>query len=140
MKAALEEARQGLAEGGIPVGAVLVRDGQIIGRGHNQRIQQDNPILHGEMACLKDAGPQHSYRDTVLYSTLMPCFMCAGTVVQFRIPRVVVGEARNFEGAGDFLRDQGVEVVDLDAAECIEMLGEYIAENTDQWHGDIGER
>ncbi|MEM1000950.1 MAG: nucleoside deaminase, partial [Bacteroidota bacterium] len=101
MQVAIDEARAGRAEGGIPIGSVLVRDGQLIARGRNKRVQEQNPILHGEMDCLNNAGRIGSYRDTVIYSTLMPCYMCAGTIVQFKIPKVIVGESRTFPGAVD---------------------------------------
>lgn len=146
MRAAIEEARKGLADrNGLPIGAVLVRAGQIIGRGHNRRVQDGDPMAHGEIDCLTRAGRQKTYRDTVLYSTLMPCFLCSGAVVQFGIPKVIVGESVNFpggEGKGgrspDFLRAHGVEVVDLRDPECIEMMGRYTRENPQLWNEDIG--
>src|SRR5690606_23446524 len=113
MKEAIAEARRGAAEGGIPIGSVLVRNGEVIARGHNKRVQEQNPILHGEMDCLNNAGRIGSYRDTVIYSTLMPCYMCAGTIVQFKIPKVIAGESRNFAGAREFMEAHGVEVIDL---------------------------
>jgi len=139
MEEALSEAASGLAEGGIPIGAVLVRSGEVIGRGHNRRVQQDDPVLHAEIDCLRNAGRVGRYADTVLYSTLMPCYLCAGAVVQFGIPKVVAGESRNFAGAGDFLRDHGVEVIDLDLPECYEMMAGFIAGHGDLWNEDIGE-
>ena len=139
MQAAIDEARLGRAQGGIPIGSVLVRNGQIVGRGHNKRVQEDSAIKHGEMDCLTNAGRQRSYRDTVIYSTLMPCFMCAGTIVQFKIPRVVVGEARTFGGARAFMESHGVEVVDLDLAECVEMMREFIEAEPALWNEDIME-
>lgn len=139
MREALSEAMCGRDEGGIPIGAVLARGGQVIGRGHNQRVQQDDPVLHAEIDCLRNAGRVGRYADTVLYSTLMPCFLCAGAVVQFGIPKVVVGESRNFAGAGAFLRGRGVEVVDLDLPECYEMMAGFIAGHGDLWNEDIGE-
>ena len=108
MKMAIAEAQQGLAEGGIPIGSVLVKDGQLVARGHNKRVQENNPILHGEMDCLNNAGRIGSYRQTVIYSTLMPCYMCAGTIVQFKIPKVIVGESQTFSGARAFLESHGV--------------------------------
>lgn len=117
MEEALAEARRGLAEGGIPIGSVLVRAGAIVGRGHNRRVQKGSAILHGEMDALENAGRQRTYRDTVLYSTLAPCWMCSGTIVQFKIPRVVIAEDVTFPGAPEFLRSHGVEVVDLDLPE-----------------------
>ncbi|HEU5314807.1 MAG TPA: nucleoside deaminase [Chloroflexota bacterium] len=138
LSAALEEARRGLAEGGIPIGSVLVRDGEIIGRGHNRRVQLGDPMAHAEIDCLRRAGRQRTYRDTVLYSTLSPCFLCSGAVVQFGLPRVVVGEARTFPGAPDFLRQHGVQVIDLDDAECVSLMTHFISQNPDLWNEDIG--
>ena len=139
MQAAIDEARLGRSEGGIPIGSVLVRDGKIVARGHNKRVQEENPILHGEMDCLNNAGRIGSYRDTVIYSTLMPCYMCAGTIVQFKIPKVIVGENKTFEGAAEFMRSHGVEVVNLDLPECVEMMEQFIAEEPSLWNEDIGE-
>jgi cytosine deaminase len=136
---ALEEARAGLAEGGIPIGAALFRrDGTLLGRGHNRRVQDDDPSVHGETDAFRRAGRQRSYRDTVMVTTLAPCWYCSGLVRQFGIPRVVVGESVNFEGGIDWLRESGVEVVDLHSEECIRMLGEFIAEHPELWHEDIG--
>ncbi|MEZ4773741.1 MAG: nucleoside deaminase [Bacteroidia bacterium] len=139
MQAAIDEALYGLNEGGIPIGSVLVRNGEVISRGHNKRVQEQNPILHGEMDCLFNAGRIGSYRDTVIYSTLMPCYMCAGTIVQFKIPKVIVGESRTFPGARAFMESHGVEVIDLDLAECISMMTQFIAEKPQLWNEDIGE-
>lgn len=139
MQAAIEEAQLGLSEGGIPIGSVLIRDGKILARGHNKRVQEDNPILHGEMDCLFNAGRVGSYTDTVIYSTLMPCYMCAGTIVQFNIPKVIVGESRTFSGAKEFMESHGVEVIDLDLSECVEMMETFIAEKPELWNEDIGE-
>lgn len=139
MQAATREAEVGLSEGGIPIGAVLVRDGTIISRGHNRRVQDDDPLMHAEINCIRNAGRIGGYRDTVLYSTLMPCYLCAGAVVQFGIPKVVVGESVNFAGAGAFLQEMGVEVVNLDIPELVEMLAGYIAGHPDIWNEDIGE-
>jgi cytosine deaminase len=138
MDAAIAEARRGLAAGGIPIGSVLVRDGSIIGRGHNQRVQRADPILHAEIDCLQKAGRIGSYRATTLYSTLMPCYLCAGAVVQFAIPHVVAGESATFAGARTFLEAHGVTVVDLDLEPCKEMMREFIARHPDLWHEDIG--
>jgi cytosine deaminase len=138
MQAAIDEARAGLEEGGIPIGSVLVRDGQIVGRGHNRRVQQDDPILHAEIDCLRNAGRIGSYRETTLYSTLMPCYLCAGAAVQFEIPRVVVGESRTFPGAADFMRTRGLAVTDLDLPECVEMMRSFIETNPSLWNEDIG--
>lgn len=139
MTMAIAEARQGLAEGGIPIGSVLVKDGKVVARGHNKRVQENNPILHGEMDCLNNAGRMGSYRNTVIYSTLMPCFMCAGTIVQFKIPKVIVGESQTFSGARAFLESQGVEVVDLNLPECIRMMEDFIREKPALWNEDIME-
>jgi cytosine/creatinine deaminase len=139
MRLAIDEAKLGLAQGGIPIGSVLVRDGKFIASGHNKRVQEQNPILHGEMDCLNNAGRIGSYRNTVIYSTLMPCYMCAGTIVQFKIPKVIVGESRTFPGAVDFMRSHGVEVIDLDLPECIEMMENFIAAKPELWNEDIGE-
>ena len=139
MQEAIHMAQKSRNEGGIPIGSVLVRAGEIIARGHNKRVQEQNPILHGEMDCLNNAGRIGSYRNTVIYSTLMPCYMCAGTIVQFRIPRVVVGENETFEGAHAFLRDHGVEVINLQLPECIEMMQTFIDEHPELWFEDIGE-
>ena len=139
MKEAEAEARKGLAEGGIPIGSILVRGEKIIGRGHNQRVQKGSAILHGEMDCLMNAGRQKSYLDTVIYSTLCPCYMCSGTMVQFKIPRVVVGEAVNFPGAPEFLRSHGVEVVILNQAALVKMMGDFIQAKPKLWNEDIAE-
>jgi cytosine deaminase len=139
MRAAIEEAREGRREGGIPIGSVLVRDGRILAKGRNKRVQDQNPILHGEMDCLNNAGRIGSYRDTVIYSTLMPCYMCAGTIVQFKIPKVIVGESRTFPGAREFMENHGVEVIDLDLPECVQMMEEFIAAAPELWYEDIGE-
>jgi cytosine deaminase len=145
LRAAIDEAKLGLAEGGLPIGSVLVRDDQIIARGHNRRVQHQNPMAHAEIDCLTNAKLQPTYRDTVLYSTLMPCYLCSGAAVQFGVPKVVVGESVNFpggEGPGgrspDFMRSHGIEVVDLAAEECIEMMRTFIAANPALWNGDIG--
>ncbi len=136
---AINEAKKGLAEGGIPIGSILVRNGKIISGGHNKRVQENNPMVHAEIDCLMNAGRIGSYKDTVLYSTLMPCFLCAGAVVQFGIPKVVVGESKTFGGAVDFMRAHGVEVIDLENEECIKMMEEFIAHNPELWYEDIGE-
>lgn len=139
MQAAIEEAQLGLSEGGIPIGSVLVKDDKIVARGHNKRVQENNPILHGEMDCLNNAGRIGSYKNTVIYSTLMPCYMCAGTIVQFKIPKVIVGESRTFSGARAFMEEHGVEVVDLDLPECVGMMEEFIQAKPELWIEDIGE-
>jgi len=138
ISAAIDEAKKGLSEGGIPIGSVLVKGERIIGRGHNRRVQEESPVLHAEIDCLRNAGRIGSFRDTTLYSTLMPCYLCAGAVVQFGIPKVVVGESRTFAGARDFMASRGVEVVDLDLDECQEMMAAFIAEHPDLWNEDIG--
>jgi cytosine deaminase len=138
LAAAMEEAQQGLREGGLPIGSVLVRGDRIIARGHNRRVQHGNPMAHAEIDCLTNAGRQATYRDTVLYSTLMPCFLCSGAVVQFGIPRVIVGESVNFAGAPDLLRGKGVEVIDLQDSACIRMMADFIRDNPKLWNEDIG--
>ncbi len=138
MQEAIAEARKGLSEGGIPIGSVLVRDGKIIGRGHNRRVQELNPMKHAEIDCLINAGRVGNYRDTILYSTLMPCYLCAGAVVQFNIPKVIVGEARTFPGGVDFMRQHNVEVINLDLDECVGMMKKFIEENPRLWDEDIG--
>jgi creatinine deaminase len=118
---------------------VLVRDGEIIGRGHNRRVQQNNPIMHAEIDCLQNAGRIGKYDQTVLYSTLMPCYLCAGAVVQFGIKKVVAGESKTFSGAQQFLKSKGIEVVDLDLKECKELMTRFIQANSNLWHEDIGD-
>ncbi|OGX90625.1 nucleoside deaminase [Hymenobacter coccineus] len=139
MQAAIDEARMGRAQGGIPIGSVLVRNGQLVSRGRNKRVQENNAIKHGEMDALMNAGRQRTYRDTVLYTTLMPCYMCAGTIVQFKIPKVVVGESRTFGESKEFLESHGVEVVILDLQECVELMNEFIAAEPTLWNEDIME-
>ncbi|HEY9824816.1 MAG TPA: nucleoside deaminase [Stenomitos sp.] len=139
IQAAIAEARQGLQEGGIPIGSVLVKDGQIVGRGHNRRVQQNNPILHAEIDCLQNAGRIGRYQDTVLYSTLMPCHLCAGAVVQFGIKTVIAGESATFPGTKDFMESQGVHVVDLDLDECKQLMHDFITKHPLLWNEDIGE-
>ncbi|MFY0990763.1 nucleoside deaminase [Halomonas sp. C05BenzN] len=141
MRAALEEARQGLAEGGIPVGAVLVHRGVIIGRGRNRRIQLGSTVLHGEMDALDNAGrqPASNYRESILYTTLSPCPMCSGAILLYGIPRVVIGENRNFLGEEALLRSRGVELEVLQAPECIALMEGFIEESPVLWNEDIGE-
>lgn len=139
MKKAIAEAQLGRSEGGIPIGSVLVKDGKVVASGHNKRVQENNPILHGEMDCLNNAGRIGSYRNTVIYSTLMPCYMCAGTIVQFKIPKVVVGESKTFSGAREFMESHGVEVVDLNLPECIGMMEDFIRDKPELWNEDIME-
>lgn len=140
LQVAIAEARRGLAEGGIPIGAALFdRQGRLLGRGHNRRIQEDDPAVHGETDAFRRAGRQRSYRDKIMVTTLAPCWYCSGLVRQFKIGTVVVGEAENFAGGVDWLRANGVEVLDLHSQECIELLAKYIAENPAVWYEDIGE-
>src|SRR5438874_13067732 len=140
LEAALQQARKSLAEGGIPIGSVLVHDGEIIGRGHNCRVQTGSPIDHGEMNCLRNAGrlPARVYQGSVIYSTLSPCPMCSGAIVLYKIPRVVVGENRNFMGAEDFMRENGVQVEVLQDPECIQLMRDFIDRNPELWNEDIG--
>jgi cytosine/creatinine deaminase len=141
LEAAIQEARTGLAEGGIPIGSVLVIDDKIVGRGHNRRVQKGSAILHAEMDCLENAGrlrPQ-DYRRATLYSTLSPCDMCSGTALLYNIPRVVIGENRTFQGPEDYVRSRGVELTIVDNAECIELMRQFIAEHPELWNEDIGE-
>jgi cytosine/creatinine deaminase len=140
LQVAIEEARLGLAEGGIPIGAALFdRQGKLLGRGHNRRIQEDDPSVHGETDAFRRAGRQRSYRDKIMVTTLAPCWYCSGLVRQFKIGTVVVGESENFAGGIDWLRANKIEVIDLHSQECIELLAKYIAENPALWHEDIGE-
>ncbi len=140
LKAALAEARQGLAEGGIPIGSVLVHDGKILGRGHNRRVQRDSAILHGEMDALENAGrqPARIYRASVLYTTLSPCAMCSGAILLYGIPKVVVGENRTFTGEENLLRSRGVEVDVVQDPDCIALMERFIAANPGLWNEDIG--
>ncbi|KYH44856.1 nucleoside deaminase [Branchiibius sp. NY16-3462-2] len=136
---AIEEARAGLAEGGIPIGAALFgADGALLGRGHNRRVQDDDPSVHGETDAFRNAGRQRSYRGTTMATTLSPCWFCSGLVRQFGISRVVVGEAQTFVGGHDWLAENGVEVVVLDDPECVAMMTDFIAEHPDLWNEDIG--
>lgn len=137
---ALEEARQGLAEGGIPIGAALLDgQGRVLGRGHNRRVQEGDPSVHGETDAFRKAGRQRSYRDKVMVTTLAPCWYCSGLIRQFRIGTVVVGESVNFAGGLDWLREHGVCVVDLHSEECIRLLGAWIRGHPAVWNEDIGE-
>lgn len=140
MRAALEEAEKGLAEGGIPIGSVLVHEGRIIGRGHNRRVQQGSAILHGEMDALENAGrlPASVYRECVLYTTLSPCAMCSGAILLYGIPRVVIGEHRTFLGEEALLNARGVTTQVLDAPECVQLMRRFIAAHPALWHEDIG--
>jgi cytosine deaminase len=141
IKAAIEEARKGLQEGGIPIGSVLVIDDEIVARGHNRRVQKGSVVLHAEMDCLENKGRTASpdYRRSVLYSTLSPCDMCSGAVLLYGIPKVVIGENRTFRGPEDYLRSRGVEVEVLDDDTCFRLMTDFIRDNPDLWNEDIGE-
>jgi creatinine deaminase len=137
---AVEEARLGLSEGGVPIGAALFqRSGRLLGRGHNRRVQEGDPSVHGETDAFRKAGRQRSYKDTVMVTTLAPCWYCSGLIVQFQIGAVVVGESRTFRGGIDWLRERGVEVIDLDSHECVDLLGRFISQHPEVWNEDIGE-
>lgn len=137
---AIEEAKLGLDEGGIPIGAALFNvNGDLLGRGHNRRVQENDPSIHGETDAFRKAGRQRNYRDTIMVTTLAPCWYCSGLVRQFNIGTVVIGESVNFQGGTEWLRENGVKVVDLNSAECIKMLGNYIDKHPDIWNEDIGE-
>ena len=137
---AIEEARAGLSEGGIPIGAALFDgDGNLLGRGHNRRVQESDPSIHGETDAFRKAGRQRSYRDTIMVTTLAPCWYCSGLVRQFGIGTVIVGESVNFQGGVDWLRENGVTVIDMNSTECIEMLSTFIRDNPAVWNEDIGE-
>ena len=140
-QAALEEARQGLAEGGIPIGSVLVLDGQIVGRGHNRRVQRGSAILHAEMDAVENAGrlKARDYRRAVLYSTLSPCDMCSGMSLLYRIPKIVIGENRTFQGPEEYLRSRGVELSVLDDPDCLALMDDFIKHQPALWNEDIGE-
>ena len=140
LRVAVKEARQGLAEGGIPIGAALFkRNGELLGAGHNRRVQENDPSVHAETDAFRKAGRQRSYRDTVMVTTLAPCWYCCGLVRQFRIPTVVVGESINFAGGIEWLRENGVEVIDLASQECVRMLADYISNHPHVWNEDIGQ-
>lgn len=140
LEAAIEEARRGFAEGGIPIGSVLVWRGAIIGRGHNMRVQSGDPILHGEMSAFRDAGrqPASVYRECILYTTLSPCPMCSGTALLYKIPKIIIGENQTFRGDEDLLRARGVTVEVLRDSECIQMMRDFIEARPELWHEDIG--
>lgn len=140
LQLAIEEARKGLAEGGIPIGSVLVVDGQVRGRGHNRRVQKGSAILHAEMDCLENAGrlTAKDYQQAVLYSTLSPCDMCSGTALLYKIPKIVIGENKTFQGPEAYVRSRGVQLEILDNAECIELMREFIAKSPELWNEDIG--
>lgn len=141
MQAAIEEARRGLAAGGIPIGSVLVIGGEIVGRGHNQRVQRGSVVLHAEMDCLENAGrlPAAAYRRATLYSTLSPCDMCSGAALMYGISRIVIGENRTFQGPEDYVRSRGVEVTLLDNEDCVSLMETFIAASPQLWNEDIGE-
>lgn len=139
MNIAIEKAKIGLKTGGIPIGAILVLHDNIIGVGRNRRVQKDNPILHAEMDCLQNVGRLKHYQDTILFTTLMPCYMCSGAIVQFGIKTVIVGESETFVGDKKFLTQHGVEVIDLNLTECKTMMTKFIINNEDLWNEDIGE-
>lgn len=141
LRAAIDEARAGLAEGGIPIGSVLVLDGRIVGRGHNRRVQRGSAVLHAEMDAFEDAGrlKASDYRRAVLYSTLSPCDMCSGTALLYKVPRIVIGENRTFRGPEDYLRSRGVALEVRDDPECVRLMEEFIRARPDLWNEDIGE-
>lgn len=137
---AISEARTGLQEGGIPIGAALFdKEGNLLSRGHNRRVQEDDPSIHGETDAFRKAGRQRGYRDTIMVTTLAPCWYCSGLVRQFNIGTVIIGESVNFQGGIEWLRENGVEVIDMESAECRKMLADYIATNPEIWNEDIGE-
>ncbi len=138
MHEAIGEARNGFEEGGVPIGSVLTRQGKIIGRGHNRRIQFGDPTAHAEIDCIRAAGRMKTYRDTILYSTLMPCAMCAGAAIQFGIPVVVAGEDRTFPSSRQAMEENGITVIDLDLRECFDMLQQFVQERPSLWNEDIG--
>jgi len=141
LQAAIDEARAGLAEGGIPIGSVLVIDGTLVGRGHNRRVQQGSAILHAEMDCLENAGrlPAADYRRATLYSTLSPCDMCSGTALLYDIPKIVIGENRTFQGPEDYVRSRGIQIEVVDDPTCYHLMQEFIAAHPALWKEDIGE-
>jgi len=137
---AIEEARLGLAEGGIPIGAALFDNkGRLLGRGHNRRVQENDPSVHGETDAFRKAGRQRNYRNTIMVTTLAPCWYCSGLVRQFNIGKMIVGETVNFRGGIDWLRENGVEVIDMNSQQCVDIMARYINENPDIWYEDIGE-
>jgi cytosine/creatinine deaminase len=139
LRIAYEEAKAGFDEGGCPIGSVIVRGDQVLGQGRNQRVQGGDPIAHGEMDALRKAGRQRTYKDTVIYTSLSPCMMCTGTIIQFGIPRVVIGENKTFGGNEDFLRSKGVEVIVADDPDCIALMTKFITEKPELWAEDIAE-
>lgn len=140
LSVAIAEAREGMTEGGIPIGAAIFDlNGRLVGKGHNRRVQNGDPSLHGETDAFRNAGRQRSYRNLIMVTTLAPCWYCSGLVRQFGFGKVVVGESRNFQGGIEWLRSLGIEVIDLDSQECVSMLSEYIRGNPEIWNEDIGE-
>ena len=139
LRIAYNEAKAGFDEGGCPIGSVLARDGKLVSQGRNQRVQKGDPIAHGEMDALRKAGRQKTYRDTTLYTSLSPCMMCSGTIIQFGIPRVVIGEAVNFGGNEELLRARGVEVIVANDQDCIDLMDKFIEEKPELWAEDIAE-
>ena len=139
LQIAIDEAKTGRDQGGIPIGSVLVREGKVIGKGHNKRVQDSDPVTHAEIDCLRNAGRVGNYRNAELYSTLMPCYLCAGAVVQFGIKKVYAGENETFEGAKEFMESHGVEVINLQSEECKQMMRDFIEAHPDLWYEDIGE-
>lgn len=141
MQAAINEAKMGLAQGGIPIGSVLVHDGKIIGRGHNKRVQTGSPTLHGEMDALENAGRQSAsvYQQSVIYTTLSPCSMCSGAILLYGIPKVVIGENQSFMGEEELLKSRGVDIQMVDSHECKQLMNDFMAENPELWNEDIGE-
>ena len=140
LETAVQEARIGLSEGGIPIGAGLFdSDGVLLGRGHNRRVQEGDPSMHGETDAFRKAGRQTTYRDKIMVTTLAPCYYCCGLIIQFKIGKVVVGESINFQGGIDWLKEKGVEIIDLNSQICIDMLRSYIENNPEIWNEDIGE-
>jgi cytosine deaminase len=139
-RVAIEEAKKGFSEGGIPIGSVLVCEGEIIGQGHNQRVQKQSAILHAEMDCLENAGrlTASDYRKSILYSTLSPCDMCSGTILLYGIPKVVIGENKTFKGPEEYLKSRGVELILIDSDECKHLMDEFITKNPELWNEDIG--
>lgn len=141
LDAAIDQANEGLRTGGIPIGAVLVIDGQIVGRGHNRRLQQGSPVLHAEMDCLENAGRLSAaqYKRSVMYTTLSPCDMCSGAILLYKIPKVVIGENRTFRGPEAYLKSRGVDLEIVDCADCFQMMQDFVRSNTEDWNEDIGE-
>jgi cytosine deaminase len=140
LRVAIEEAKLGFSEGGVPVGAALFDEvGNLLGRGHNRRVQENDPSIHGETDAFRKAGRQRDYRKTIMVTTLAPCWYCSGLIRQFNIGKVIVGESVNFQGGIDWLRENGVTVIDLNSDECIDMMASYIADNPEVWNEDIGE-